>query len=97
MSVDGMFRMESKRNEAIETTSLILQVPQSDHMINTLFERFDVAVQHRRVRTNTHPMHGPSNVQPSRPGNLMTGNQRTCPFGKDFCAAAGTAPQARVA
>src|SRR5207247_10855416 len=92
-----MFRVKGKQDKTVETTSLVLQFPQPDHMIDTFLQRLDVAVQHRRVRANTHSMHRPRDLEPSRARNFVPGNQRTRSLGKDFGSAGGTASQTLLA
>src|SRR5439155_19770034 len=92
-----MFRVKGERDKTVETTSLVLQFPQPDHMIDTFLQRLDVAVQHRRVRANTHSMHRPRDLDPSRARNFVPATPRTRSLGKDVGCAAGTPSQTRLA
>src|SRR5439155_18594335 len=87
-----VFRVKRERDETIEPTRLVLQFAQPDKMVHTLFQRLDVAVKHRRVRSDSLLMNGPRNIEPAIARNLMPGNQRSGALGKNLRTSAGAAP-----
>src|SRR5437870_13672679 len=42
--------VKRQRNEALKTAGLVLLLSQANHVIDAVFDRFDMAVKHRRVR-----------------------------------------------
>ena len=46
-------RVEGERDEALEAARLVLLLAQTDEMVDAVFDRFDVAVEHRRVGLQT--------------------------------------------
>ena len=91
MRVERVLRMKRQRDETLEAAGLVLQFAQSDQMIHAFFERLDVTVKHRRVRTNSHLVDSPRDFQPSLSRNLVSGDQRPRAFREDFSAASRTA------
>src|SRR5215471_7066068 len=65
-------------------------------MIDPLFHRLDVAVQHSGIRANAHPVHDTRDFQPSRSGYLVTRDKRSGSFRKNLGASPWTTPHSRV-
>ena len=97
MRVHRVLGMECQRNEAIEPAGLILEISQSKQMIDPLFQRLNVAVQHRCIRMHAHPVYSAGNFQPSRARDFVTCNQGPGSLSKNFGAAPRTAPHSRIA
>src|SRR5438093_1253382 len=97
MVVESVLRMEGQRNETLESARFILKLTQADHVIDAFFKRFDMSVEHRRIRTDAHLMDGPRDLQPSCARDLMTGDQGPRALGKNLRAASGATAQARFA
>src|ERR1700719_4742241 len=57
-------RFERERNEAAETAGFTLKLAKLTQMIDALFERLDVPVQHGTGTVSTHSMPGPVNLEP---------------------------------
>src|SRR4051812_14816683 len=77
MRQDGGLWLEGERDEAGKARRLVLQPTQLSEMINTLLERFDVAVEHGAGAPATHGMPRPMDLQPLvrvffAPANLVT-------------------------
>src|SRR5215831_17737410 len=94
MRVDSVLRVEGQRNETIEPARLILQLPQPHKMIDAFLERFDVTIQHGRIRSDAHLVNSPRDLEPPCSGYLVTGNQRSRPLREDLGASARTTSHA---
>jgi hypothetical protein len=66
-------------------------------MVDTLLERLDMAVQHRRVGMNAHLVYSPRDFKPPLARNLVSGDQRPGALGEDLRTAARTASHSSVA
>src|SRR5437667_5637524 len=86
-----MLGVKRERDKAIEAAGFVLKLAQSNQMIDTFLEGFDVAIEHRCIRSNTHLVNRSRDLEPSRARNLMSGDKRPRAFRKDFGAATGTA------
>src|SRR2546421_4089557 len=66
MRENGRVRLERERNEAGESTGLILQFTKLAKMIDALLERFDVAIKHGAGAAAAHVVPDAVNVEPLR-------------------------------
>ena len=67
--------MKRQRDETLESARLILQFAQPDADDPRALRRFRCARIASCIRTNTHLVHDPRHLQPSLPGNLVSGNE----------------------
>ncbi len=88
--------MKRQRDERLEAARLVLQRPRAQHVIDALFVRLDVAVQHRHVRAHAEAMRRAVNAQiPIRIGLVVT-DLPAHALREDLGAAAGQRVEARV-
>ena len=58
--------LEGERNKAGETSRFILELPQLSQVVDPVFVRLDVPVEHRASAAATHPVPGSMHVKPFR-------------------------------
>src|SRR4030095_11269511 len=58
--------LEGERNKPGETSRFILELAQLSQVVNPVFVRLDVPVEHRAGAAATHPVPGPMHLKPFR-------------------------------
>src|SRR5713226_533750 len=85
----GVVRMKSKRDKRHKAMRLVLQLAQLDEVIDALFFRFHVPVEHRRVGTQPDFMRLPRNIEPHLPADFVIADNPAHARMKNFRASAG--------
>ena len=88
--------MERQRNERLKAARLILQRARAQHVIDALFVRLDVAVEHRHVRLHPEAVRRAVNRQPPVRVRLVVADLLPHALGEHLRAAAGQRRKARV-
>ena len=81
--------VETQRNERDETTGLILELTQAQHVIDPMTRLLDVAVQHRGGCLQTLAMGEAMDARPVFPMRVVVNNLVADLLVKDLGAAAG--------
>ena len=87
--------MEGQWNERLESTGLVLQRTRTQHVIDALLHRLDVAIQHRDVGAQPEPMRDAMNVEIPLGAALVAADLLAHALGKDLRAATGQRVQTR--
>src|SRR5436190_19166694 len=66
VSEHGCLRFKSKRNESGKAPCFILQFAQLPQVVDPLWQRLNVSIEHRASAAATHIVPGPMNIQPFR-------------------------------
>src|SRR5438034_1664193 len=82
-------RLECERNKPAKPAGFILKLAQLAQMIDTLLERFDVAVEHGAGAAAPHPMPNPMDIEPFLGGFFAAANPIPHLGIKNFGAATG--------
>ena len=91
----GVIGLETPRDERGEPAGLVLQVAQPQHVFETLLERLDRAVHHRRGRAQSGPMRLAHHAEPLVGGRLAVAVQQLAhAIDENLGAAAGNAVEA---
>src|ERR671931_4427 len=80
--------MERERDERLQASGLVLQRPRSQHVIDTLFVRLDVTVEHREVATHAEPVRLPVDLEISLRAALVVADLPPYALSEDLGAAA---------
>ena len=88
--------MERQRNERHESAGLVLRLAQKQHVIETLLNRLDVAIQHRGVALQPEPVGGPGDLDPRGMIDLPFEEYLVGVVRQDLRAAAGQGAQPRL-
>ena len=88
--------MKRQRDEGLKSAGLVLQRAGAQHVIDALFVRLDVAVQHRDVRFHPEAMRDAMNRQPPIGVSLVVADLLAHPLGEDFGSSAGQRREPRV-
>src|ERR1700720_2320640 len=89
-------RIKSEGNKALKAARFILLLTEANEVIDSIFDRFNVAVEHRRVCLQSGVMHGSGKLEPTFCVTLVRANHRPCRLAKDLRAAAGARIQPRI-
>src|SRR5713226_3289634 len=89
-------RIERERYETLKTARFVLLLAQTHQMIYAVFDRFDVAIKHRRVCFQTRRMDLAGEFQPATRVALVRANHRARWLAKNLSAAARTRIQAGI-
>jgi hypothetical protein len=81
-------RMKGQRDERLETAGVVLDRPHAQHVINPLFQRLDVPVQHGDVRAHPETMRETMDVEIAIGPALVVTDFLPDPFREDLRAAA---------
>src|SRR5580704_8321235 len=93
VSEHGRLRFERKWNKAAEPTGFILKPPKLPQMVDAMFERLNVTIEHRAGAAPTHLMPGSVDIKPFFGRLLPTANAVAHGCVKNFRAAAGNGSQ----
>ena len=80
--------MERQRDERLEPAGLVLQRARPQHVIDALFGRLDVPVEHRHVGAQAEPVRGPVDLEVPLGAALVVGDLPAHALGEDLGAAA---------
>src|SRR5687768_1392587 len=80
--------IKRERNETLKATRLVLLLAQTNHVIDTIFNGFNVTVKHRRVGLQSGAVHRAREIQPTLRVALMRTNHRSGWLAKNLSAAA---------
>src|SRR6185369_12421396 len=83
-------RIKREWNEALKTVRLVLLLAQLHHMIDAIFNRFDVPVKHRGVRFQSRGVNLSLELEPALGVAFMSADHRSRRLAKDLRAATGT-------
>src|SRR5665811_271415 len=89
-----ILRMERQRDEGLEAAGLVLSLPQTDQMVDTLLGGLDVAVEHGRVGPDTTAVRKLVDLEPLLARDLLGAHLVAHAPGQHLGAATGEAPQA---
>ncbi len=92
----GVLRMIRKRNECLKPSGFILKFPQFEEVVNTVFIRFNMTVEHGCIRPETNRMRDFHDFKPARTRYLLGADLIANPVGEDLRAAARHNLQTRV-
>jgi hypothetical protein len=79
--------VERERDERLESAGLVLQRARAQHVIDALFRRLDVPVEHRHIRTHAEPVRETVNVQVAIGSALVVTDLLADALGEDLGAA----------
>ena len=85
----SVVRVESERNERLESLRLILQRAQPHHVIHAILFVLNVAIEHRAIRLQSDLMGDARRVDPLIAIDLVVADDAAHPVVEDFRAASG--------
>src|ERR1700736_1810682 len=71
VSEHSRLRFKRERNKAAKAYRFVLKLTELSQMVDAMFERLDVAVEHRASAATAHPMPDPMDIEPFL-GRLLT-------------------------
>src|ERR1044072_6930145 len=81
-------RIKREWNETLKATRFFLLFAQTNEVIDAILGRFDVAVEHRRIRLQTGGVTFPLKFEPALRVAFVRADHGACRLAKDLCAAA---------
>src|ERR1043165_3239194 len=88
-------RIKREGNEALKTVRLILLLTQSHQVIDAIFDRLDMPVEHRGIRFQSCGVEFSLELEPTLRDTFVSADHRARGLAKDLCAAARTRIQSR--
>ncbi len=86
----GARRVEGERNEALEAAGLVLLLAEADEVVDAVFDRFDVAVEHRGVGLEAGLVNFARKLEPAVAVAFVVADARARRLGENLGTAAGT-------
>src|SRR5438270_11029555 len=83
----GLRRIKSQWNKTLESAGLILLLAESNEMIDAIFHRFDMPVEHGRICFKAGRVNLPGQIQPARRVALVGTDHRARRLPKYFSSA----------
>ncbi|MEY3457176.1 MAG: hypothetical protein RL215_333, partial [Planctomycetota bacterium] len=87
--------MEGERDEGLEAFGFVLQVSESQEVVDAMSGFFDVSVEHGGIGAESELVGGAMNIEPDIAVGFVFADLATDLLVEDFCSAPGHAPESR--